>query len=458
MQMVMNIHTNRINDNFLRKLPKSKAKMNFHNQNLNQYQDIDNKNKNTDFFINIDLPDVEIIDFERQEDGDYMISVQSTLCGTNCRKCGQYTTEYRKTGREIKLRDLPLFGAKVFIKIRSIFYKCKRCNTNTVQKVEWYKTRSPNTLRFEEHILGHLINSTIQDVAKKEKVTYDTVFGIMKRHVHGEVDWDKLEKLSVLGIDEVSNKKVHREYYVIVTARIEEEIHILKVLPNRKKDTVKNFLNQIPERLKGTIHTYCTDMYDGYVNAAKEVLIDNGYEVKIIIDRFHVAKNYRECVEDVRKSEMIRLKKELTEEEYKKLKGIHWTLRKNQANLSPDEKEQLEYLFSLSPLLFEAYQLRNELTNIFDKRISLSTAKNEINSWIKKVSASSLTCFKTFLKTLNKYFDFILNYFIDRANSGFVEGLNNKLKVIKRCCYGIRNPENFFRRIFLSLEGFRLYG
>ena len=71
--------------------------------------------------------------------------------------------------------------------------------------------------------------------------------------------------------------------------------------------------------------------------------------------------------------------------------------------------------------------------------------------------AQVLTPAPKFLATLTKHFKIIVNYFIDRHSSGFVEGLNNKLKVIKRCGYGFRNVKNFFRRIYLSLEGYRLY-
>ena len=141
--------------------------MNSMNENQNQDNQT-NQTNDSHCLIDIDLPDIEILTIQREENGDYIIHVKSTLCGTNCRKCGQHTTKYRKTGRLIKLRELPIFGSNVFIQIKPIFYHCQRCHANTVQKVEWYKTRSPNTLRFEEHILLQLVNSTVQDVAKKE--------------------------------------------------------------------------------------------------------------------------------------------------------------------------------------------------------------------------------------------------------------------------------------------------
>jgi transposase len=197
-------------------------------------------------------------------------------------------------------------------------------------------------------------------------------------------------------------------------------------------------------------------MYDGYVNAVKEIF---GNKVKIIIDRFHVAKNYRKCIDSVRKKELNRLQKESTEEEYKNLKGAMWALRKKEENLTENEKEVLKLLFKYSLALKKAYQMQNELTGIFNRNINKQKASNLIKKWIMKVEKSELSCFDKFISTLNKYWDDILNYFYrkQRKNSGFIEGLNNKIKVINRRCYEIFKIENLFQRVFLDLEGYTMY-
>ena len=195
-------------------------------------------------------------------------------------------------------------------------------------------------------------------------------------------------------------------------------------------------------------------MYDGFINAAKEVF---GNKVKVVIDRFHVAKLYRKSFDDLRKKELYRLKKELHSEEYKKLKNIMWILRKKTADLKEDELATLKLLFTHSPVLELSYTLRNEMTDIFDEHISKKQANNKIKSWIRKVRKSGLTCFDKFISTLESLMDEILNYFIHRYNSGFVEGLNNKVKVIKRRCYGLLNHDNLFRRLYLDVRGYSLF-
>ena len=118
----------------------------------------------------------------------------------------------------------------------------------------------------------------------------------------------------------------------------------------------------------------------------------------------------------------------------------------------------LERLLDASPALSQAYEFREELTAIFDQDLCKAEATRLIDRWQDRVRSSGLTCFDTFLKTLDGWKDEITNYFLDRLSSGFIEGLNNKIKVIKRRCYGIFNPTHLFQRITLDLDGYRLYG
>ena len=144
-----------------------------------------------------------------------------------------------------------------------------------------------------------------------------------------------------------------------------------------------------------------------------------------------MAKNYRDAFDKLRKKECKRLKSELSEESYAQVcKGMLWILRKNHCDLSADERVRLRTLFNDSPLLHKAYTFREELTAIFNRHVTVAAAEVAIRAWIRKVEASALTCYNAFIKTLRRYWTFILNYFNQRLSSGFVEGLNNKIKTI----------------------------
>ena len=213
------------------------------------------------------------------------------------------------------------------------------------------------------------------------------------------------------------------------------------------------FLRSIPQRLKKTIECGCSDMYEGYTEAIREELSD----VRLVIDRFHVTEAYRDGLESLRKKELARLKKELSTQDYQLLKGSMWALRKEKQDLTQEENQTLERLFQWSPKLKTAYALQNSLTAIFDEPISVDTAKAKIEKWMVAVFKSGLDCFNNFIKTLDHWWNEILNYFVARESSGFVEGLNNKIKVLKRRCYGITNIAHLFQRIYLDLEGYRLF-
>jgi transposase len=305
-----------------------------------------------------------------------------------------------------------------------------------------------------------LINSTIQDVSRKENLGYDAVEGAIDRTIYSHVYWEEHKELGVIGIDEIAMKKGRKNYVAIITTqKTNGRVAVLGVLEDRKKETVREFLENIPERLQRTLQTVCTDMWDGYVNAAEEFAATHEeVSIEVVIDRFHVAKNYRDAVDKVRKQETRRLKKELSESAYRQIvKGTMWIVRKSNKTLEPEERARLRRLFEYSPKLKAAYTLREELTSIFDMQLARTEGKKRLMKWLEKVLRSGLSCFDTFLTTLNNWLDKIANYFTDRLSSGFVEGLNNKVKTIKRRCYGILRPETMFQRLYLDLEGYRRF-
>ena len=134
-----------------------------------------------------------------------------------------------------------------------------------------------------------------------------------------------------------------------------------------------------------------------------------------------------------------------------------WIVRKNNSTLEPEERTRLRLLFEYSPKLKAGYTLREELTSIFDTQLAREEGQKRLIKWRDKVIRSGLTCFDKFLTTLDNWLDKIANYFTERLSSGFVEGLNNKIKTIKRRCYGILCPETLFQRLYLDLEGYRLF-
>ena len=406
--------------------------------------------------IPLDIADVRVVQTELSKDGEFVVTVESTLTNTTCRKCGRVISEPHGSDKPRLLRHLPLLGRPLYLRISPKRFRCPFCDDHptTTQQLDWYDPNALHTKAYEAYLMLHLVNSTVQDVMLKEDVSYDAVLGILDRWIACRVDWALVEAFDTLGIDEIALLKGHRDFVAVISAKtLTGEVQLLAVLPDRNKATIVTWLESIPQAIRDTITTVCTDMWEPYISAVEQVLPG----AKVVIDRFHVARHYRDSVDSLRKQELRRLKKELPSEQHDGLKRTLWPFRKRAANLVEGEQERLEVLLSYSPKLKQAYELREQLTTIFDTARSKADGLRRIRWWRQRVERSGLDCFDVFLKTLDRYLDRIANYFIDRQTSAFVEGLNNKLKVLKRRCYGLRNVGRLFQRLWLDLDGYRRF-
>jgi transposase len=404
----------------------------------------------------LDIESLEIVSQTIDNKGDIIIEVVSKNDHSTCYKCGKPATKRDGKAPIRVIRHLPLFNTPVYLKITPARYSCEYCDDHptTTEQYDWCDRNASTTKRLEDYLMLCLINSTIEDASKKCKIGYQIVESVLHHQIEKKTDWAKIGNLDTIGIDEIAIKKGQGSYLTIVSAvPINSSPIIIAVLENREKKTVKTFLESIPMHLQQTVKHVCTDMYDGFVTAAAETF---GTQC-LVIDRYHVAKLYRKPLDKLRISEMARLKSKISSEEYAKLEGMMWILRRKHECLTEAEKGSLAVLYKHSPILKKAHSYAIKLTHIFNTHIDKRHALIKINRWIKSVGKSELRIFNSFIITLNKYKLYIGNYFKARKSSGFVEGLNNKIKVLKRRCYGIFKPETLFQRLFLDLQGFKCY-
>ena len=139
----------------------------------------------------------------------------------------------------LTLRHLPILGKATYVPIEPKRGKCQECvnSPTTTQTVEWYEAYSPHTKAYDDHLMRQLKGSTVMDVSRMEEVGYDAIVGTLKRKVPADVDWEQIEELGTIGIDEVATQKGRKRYRAVITARqTDGERHILAVLPDRKKN------------------------------------------------------------------------------------------------------------------------------------------------------------------------------------------------------------------------------
>jgi transposase len=406
--------------------------------------------------VPLDWPDVRVLGNRMLEDGTVLIEVESTLRTAQCHRCGRMIDRFHGFDRPIRLRHLPVFGRHVVVEIRPKRYRCPYCEDGptTTQRCAWYDPNRPHTTAFEQDVLKRLIHGTVADVSRQLALGVKAVEGIMDHRLAPAVDWTALAALETVGIDEVALLKGHGRYVAVVWARDAAEVtHVLAVLPDRLQSTVQAFLETIPDALKTTVRRVCIDMWEGYAGAVAAALPN----AQVVVDRFHVAVQYRNAVDELRKAECRRLNTDRPPERAVPTAELRPLLRREWRSLHPDQQGQVVELFEQTPALASAYVLRTLLTAIFDHSPDRATAQTRLQLWTEQVKASGLSCFDKFLNTLHHWQDGILNYFEGGHTSGFVEGLNNKLKLLKRRCFGLDDPVELFRRLWLDIEGPRLW-
>jgi transposase len=216
--------------------------------------------------IPLDIPVVRVCQTELTKAGELILTVESTLTSTTCRRCGRTITEPHGLDEPRLLRHLPILGRVVYLRIRPKRLRCRFCDDHptTTQTLDWYEPKALHTKAYERHLILLLVTSTPTDVGAKEDLSYDALLGILDRWLARSVEWDALRAFATMGIDQIALLKGHRDFVAVISAQTEEgELMLLAVLPDRKKATLVAWLKTIPAAIRARITRVCTDIWEG---------------------------------------------------------------------------------------------------------------------------------------------------------------------------------------------------
>lgn len=216
----------------------------------------------------------------------------------------------------------------------------------------------------------------------------------------------------------------------------------MDVLPNRERETLEKWLDELSAEQHQAIQVVNVDMWEPYTLAVKAKLP----HATIVADRFHVMKNLNHCLTQARRE----IQNNMPAEVKAQLKGSRWVLVKNQKDLNDTERLTLKAIYHVSPELKTCYELKELFRLLFDTLTDREEAKQALQVWMQQVEVLEVKAFKPFLGTLNNWFEQILNYFIERWTNAFAEGINNKIKLIKRRAFGYTNFDHL--RLHILVE------
>jgi transposase len=353
-----------------------------------------------------------------------------------CTHCGSLSTEVHQEEPRC-IRHLDVWGKKTFLHFLSRRFKCDHCGRTFAEELPFVDSHRRQSMAFEMHVYQACLSGTRKAVAVREGLSHSTVKDIFNRLAVLRKGATIVGNTRVLGIDEISLKKRHKQF-VLVISDISRKC-ILAVLSDREKKTLESWIDTLSPEGRKAIRFVSIDMWAPYYQAARSKLP----HAKVVVDRFHVMKQLNTRLTQLR----TKYQRESSDEMKKVLKGSRWILVRNRTELSSEQEDQLSNILKLCPDLGRLYLLKEEFRTIFEKVKRREKAARFLDAWILKAELTGDKYLAKFVNTLRNWRNEILNYFIERITNGFVEGLNNALRATIRMAFGYRNFHNFKLRV-----------
>jgi len=357
-----------------------------------------------------------------------------------CPDCGKKTDKLHQNHYYL-VRDLPFGEQKVYLQVNRRQMRCEGCPKKFSEDLEFVKKTRTYTERLKKKILSELLESDLKNVAQRNGVSEQEIETMLKEWGK-ELSGQKPSGLKRLGIDEIALVKGQKNYCVVLVY-LDKKI-IVGMLKNRTQVEVKKYLEAWGEEVLEQIEEVSIDMWKPDKNVSEALMP----QAEVVADRFHVMKQVNEELDGARKKikkAAVALKN--NSEKSRILSGIKKTkyvLLKNEEDLTEIEKYQLESVKKVAPTL-QKMPMKEEFRQIFESPKDWVEGLFSLSDWLK----DAISVFPKSCGTIIRWIGEIIAYFDRRTTQGVVEGINNKLKLIKRKAYGFINFDNFILRSFL---------
>ena len=370
-----------------------------------------------------------IVTFAERKDNQFHIHMKMKRKAHECPRCGRITEKIHDY-REQRIKDISSFGSYTFIHLRKRRYVCPSCNKRFYEEIPFL----PRYHRVTSRLIAFIINSFREVVSVKHLARLSNVSPTTAARIFDHIKYSNKTLPRVLSIDEFRGNADGEKFQCILTDP--ESRKVLDILPNRKSEDLYRYFSQFKDR--NNVKYVVIDMSGPYRSLVKTVFP----RAQIIADKYHVVRQVAWAFENVRKAEQ----KKFHEQRRKYFKRSRKLLIKRPDKLTPDEVDQVESMLRISERLRQAYVLKNEFYKVMDSQNSYE-AKQRLARWNMLFYGYNLPEFNDCFKAFTNWQKEILNSFDVPYTNGFTEGVNNKIKVIKRNAYGIRNFSRFRNRI-----------
>jgi len=327
---------------------------------------------------------------------------------------------------------LPCGGKQIYLAVSVRRVLCRQCGKVKQEKLPWLADNTFYTKRFAFFVGRKCRSMTVLDVAKEARLGWKTVKAMDMWYMEEQLRRAKKVRPEIIGIDEISIRRGH-EYRIVVS-------DLIRGLPiwfggkDRSEESMDGFYQWLGPKRSGNIRLAVMDMWKAFENSARK----NAPGAAILYDKFHVIKHLGEALDTVRKQEYARL----SGEGRKYIKGQKWVLLSNRENLTLDGKTSLKALLKANKRLQTAYLLKESFGQLWGYQTD-GWARRFFENWKASLKWQRLKPYEAFARLIERHWDGIAAYSKpeNKVPLGFVEGLNNKIRVLQRRAYGLRDEE-----------------
>ncbi len=347
------------------------------------------------------------------------------------------------------LRTLPIGDRRVFLVLHLHVLECSSCGAVRQEDRQLADPRKTYTRAFARLVVDLCGRMTLSDVARYLKVGWGVVKSILRDHLERRVKARSWRHVRRIAIDEIAVRKGHN--YMTVVVDLDSGV-VLFSAEGRDHTCLQPFFRRL-RRAVAKLKAVAIDMSGAYIKAIRDY---GPPGVAVVHDRYHVVSNMNDVIDKVRRDEQNRLEGEGKNV----IKGSRYLLLTAKENLAkkPDRQKRLDQLLAANETLHKVYLLKEDL-RLFWSQPDRGAAETFIETWLEQARLLGNPHLNRFAKTIRTRIGAILAWYENPITTGPLEGLNNKIKVLKRSAYGYRDLRFFALRIlFIHESKFRLSG
>ena len=376
------------------------------------------------------------IEYKGNQNIHHIQTVSGKLC---CPVCGSRNV-IRSGCVYRNIRSVPVGSRETILRMKVQRVECKDCGSIRQEKLHFVTGKRAYTNKFARYVVELSRIGTIKDVAHFLHISWDTVKDIQKRYLQRHYGHPDLSKLKHIGIDEFAVAKGHVYKTIVVDL---DTGHVVYVGNGKGSDALDGFWKKAA-KVGAKIEAISTDLSAAFIYA----VMHNAPQATLVFDHFHVVKLMNDTLDTLRRQAYAQ---EADLMKRKILKGTRWLLLCNGEDIYDScHKNRLENALELNAPLMKGYYLKETLREIWTQP-SKQDAEDVLNNWVKQAEDAKVPLLKKFANTLMAHRTGILAWYDYHISTGKLEGINNKIKTMKRQAYGYRD-EKFFELKILSLH------